>query len=370
MSLVPFTAPVRIAASAHAPPLSAAQALFNSLVETLELRRNSLAQWQLAQQACLQQTVQVLDPLRRAVLQQQLKWVAGLDAQLEVEPKMPGAEASWTRSERRLLQRAVCELAKPLVAQTGDQTLKALYNKHSSVDYDEEAQAEAAQFKRLLSDVYGLDMTHAKGDTREDLMDHARQQVAREQDRAARRKDRRKDRLQAQEASPAEQARDAAQKLRAGQTQQTIREVYRKLASALHPDREPDEHQRARKTDLMARVNQAYDRKELLQLLSLQLELAHIDAGQLGALSQDRLVHYNKLLKDQLADIDLELAQLEAALRQQLQLASTAPLTPDSALPTLQQQIAVVQASLDEAKAGQAALADPQALKRWLKARD
>ncbi len=50
-----------------------------------------------------------------------------------------------------------------------------------------------------------------------------------------------------------EQRREAE----AQQATQSVREVYRKLASALHPDRETDERQREAKTALMQRVNQA-----------------------------------------------------------------------------------------------------------------
>jgi hypothetical protein len=44
-----------------------------------------------------------------------------------------------------------------------------------------------------------------------------------------------------------------------------------------HPDREPDPHERERKTALMQRANHAYGKNDLLKLLELQLELEHID---------------------------------------------------------------------------------------------
>ena len=365
MSSVPFTAPMRIASTADASPLTAAQTQFNALVAALEARRDALNEWQTAQQDCLQQNVQVLEPLRRAILQRQREWVLGLAAQLSASD----AETLWTRVERRLLERAVCELAMPLVRQTGDLTLKALYNRYSSVDFDESIRAEADELKTLLTDVYGLDMNCANGQTREDMLDHARQQVEREQDRGARRKERRKERLQQQGLNADQQARVMRQKQMAEQTQQTIRDVYRKLASALHPDREPDPAQRERKTALMARVNQAYDNKELLQLLALQLELAHLDANQLTALSEERLRHYNRLLKDQLTDIEREIAQLASSLRHQLQLPHSAEVSAASALPLLLKQIAKAKAQFDEAEAGFGLLGDVPALKRWLKTR-
>lgn len=366
MSIVPFTALVRIANGAETATLSSAQTQFNVLVETLEARRESLAEWQKAQHECLQQTVRVWDPLRHTILVRQQDCVEGLYAQLAESP----SDSPFTRNERRWLERAVCDLAKPLIAQTGNVHIKAIYNQYSSVDYDEEVHADAAHFKIMLSDVYGLNMTQAKGQTREELLDHARRQLAMEQDRAERRRDRRKERLNSRETTPVEQAKEAAQRHRADQTQQTIREVYRKLASALHPDREPDEMQRSRKTALMTRVNMAYDKKELLELLSLQLELAHIDADNVGNLSSERLAHYNKLLKEQLADIDRELAQMESAIRFQLQLPPATVLTASTALPILNQRIAKAQLELQATEDGLSALKDVQTLKRWLKSRE
>ena len=47
--------------------------------------------------------------------------------------------------------------------------------------------------------------------------------------------------------------------------------MYRKLASALHPDRARDEAERVHKTALMGQVNAAHDAKDLLTLMRLQL---------------------------------------------------------------------------------------------------
>ena len=80
-----------------------------------------------------------------------------------------------------------------------------------------------------------------------------------------------------------------------------MREVYRKLASALNPDRESDPIERERKTALMQRVNQDYARNNLLELMELQLELEHIDQDALKNISQDRLKHYNAIMKEQIA---------------------------------------------------------------------
>jgi hypothetical protein len=50
----------------------------------------------------------------------------------------------------------------------------------------------------------------------------------------------------------------------------SLREVFRRLASRLHPDREPDPAERVRKTALMQQVNETYAAGDLLALLELQ----------------------------------------------------------------------------------------------------
>ena len=62
--------------------------------------------------------------------------------------------------------------------------------------------------------------------------------------------------------------------------ERAVREIFRKLASALHPDRETDPGERARKTALMQRANVAYAANDLLGLLELQFEVDQIDASR------------------------------------------------------------------------------------------
>lgn len=98
---------------------------------------------------------------------------------------------------------------------------------------------------------------------------------------------------------------DAAQRAK-----QSVREIYRKLASALHPDREPDQAQRDRKTLLMQQVNKAYDDGNLLALLELQLAIEQIDHADLAGMSEERVGHFNEVLKEQSRSLDEELSML------------------------------------------------------------
>ena len=102
----------------------------------------------------------------------------------------------------------------------------------------------------------------------------------------------------------AQAQRQAAEAL---QFTQSVREVYRRLASALHPDRVPEGPERAAMTALMQQANQAYESKDLLKLLDLQARLDSHAAGNAEqramGLSAATLRHYNQLLGQELEDL-------------------------------------------------------------------
>ncbi len=162
-------------------------------------------------------------------------------------------------------------------------------------------------------------------------------------------------------------AREAQQEAEDKQVSQSIREVYRKLASALHPDRESDPDERARKTVLMQRVNQAYDKKNLLQLLELQLELEHIDQATINGLSEDRLKHYNTVLKGQLAELQQEIIRIEAEFRGQFGVSPFDGVSPTTIMRGLARDIADLRNAMDEMERDLRAFADIRQLKSWLK---
>ena len=92
-----------------------------------------------------------------------------------------------------------------------------------------------------------------------------------------------------------QQAKEEQMQAEAAHLKKSIQEIYRKLATALHPDRETDPAERERKTALMQKVNVAYGNKDLLQLLELQLQVEQIDQAHVNNIAEDRLKHYNKI---------------------------------------------------------------------------
>ena len=96
----------------------------------------------------------------------------------------------------------------------------------------------------------------------------------------------------------------------ARQVSQTVREVYRKLAAALHPDRvaaSASAEERAQSTERMQRANAAYEAGDLLALLTLQLQIEQVDQAHASRMAATQVRHFNKVLAEQLKELEFEI---------------------------------------------------------------
>jgi curved DNA-binding protein CbpA len=163
--------------------------------------------------------------------------------------------------------------------------------------------------------------------------------------------------------SKAQQAREAEVQ----QATQSLREIFRKLASALHPDRETDPEQRSAKTALMQRVNQAYAANDLLTLLELQLQIEEVDAGHIANASAQRLRHYNKVLADQLQELRAEAEREEARFRMDYGFGPGWGMNPAKLGATIGQTARELRGELAMLEGDLRTFADRGATRRWLK---
>jgi len=163
-------------------------------------------------------------------------------------------------------------------------------------------------------------------------------------------------------------AREIRQATAEKDASQSLREVYRKLASALHPDRETDPAERQRKTALMQRVNQAYAQKNLLDMMQLQIEAEQIDPARIDQLSADRLRHYNQVLSDQLRELQQETQDIEASFRRQFGLAANARLKPANLAGLLREQVQWLAEDIRRLQEQLGLLDDLKMLKLWIRA--
>ena len=350
--------PLRIAAQPDQPKLSKGQKTFNTLVKKIEASRQTLAQWQTVLLAVQQKVASVYAPLLQTFQELQAAMVRALDKSLD--------RKGMSNSDRRVVQSVICQAAESLIVDTGDETIKAIYDKHSDIDFDSGDAAAVDDMKAAMESMFGVDLGDAADlDSPEAVMAEALQQMEKDGLLLQEQQDRRSQRKK----TARQLAREEKKQAEADQTSLSIREVYRKLVSALHPDRERDPQERTRKTALMQRVNQAYAKKDLLQLLELQLELEQIDAHTIAGLSEVRLKRFNKILEDQWAELEQEIAHLVIPLRAQFNLSPYRQLSPDTIIPCLMQDIAALRRDVKRMQKELLVPNDPVAFKAWIKFR-
>jgi hypothetical protein len=344
-------------------PLTPAQRKFNQLVRKIEQARAELLAWQEMVPAFAQAHAQRARPLLADIAACRRRVVVKLDAML--------AAGKWSKTERRTMSELVCDVVADLIEnESGDEAelaeLKALFDKHADVDFDTENRESIAAMKGLFEAMSGVDLGDEEFESEEAMLQRARERLHAD--------------AEAQEAADApaaarrEPRKTAAQRRRESEAQeasQSVREVYRKLVSALHPDRASDEADRATRTAQMKRVNQAYDAKDLLALFALQLEIEQVDAAHLAQATAERARHYNQVLAAQLADLQAEAQARQVAFVMdygiELGLDPFQRLQPQLLGKLLDRAVAELRGELADANRDLRQLDDPAAAKRWLK---
>jgi hypothetical protein len=284
-----------------AGPVSPAQKRFNQLLnqtEALAKKIEETRQLADAHRLVAERSLAPLEKERAALMRQMALW---LDGRLQRK----GLTAKQKDTAREIL----CHLAAQ-VASTGDEAMHALYEAHSDMSLADEEKAIAADMKMFMENIFGE--TIGDDDAELDNLDalffasmaKMQEKTAAEQAaRAGRSSKRKKSAAQLKaEVKASAQLEDAAGALRT---------IYRQLVSALHPDRETDHAEQLRKTALMKEANTAYEKRDLLALLQLQLRAELRDASQLASLAKEKLAALTTLLKDRVQVLTEELYALE-----------------------------------------------------------
>jgi hypothetical protein len=242
-----------------------------------------------------------------------------------------------------------------------------VHDRHAARGFAEAVEEDRAAERALAREIFGVDLDDEEASgSFEEMLDRARRKAeaaAREasEAREAARKGR-----QSRKARERDDARRAQAEQTAKDVGQSIRDVYRKLASALHPDRATDETDRVRRHGLMQRVNEAYERTDLLGLLTLQLEIEQIDEDHVGAVAPERLRHYNEVLAQQANELDREVRDVTMRLRATM-LSPGYVVTPQSLERDLKRCIAEARRDVAALREHAQALLAPDFRRAWLR---
>lgn len=335
---------------------------FNALIAQIEQARATLASWQeqipVFHRAYDKRIVPLLGQLREA----RRASIELVDALLD----RPG----WSRAEAASLRDWLLDRVGEFLEGDGaalaiDPALRAVFAKHGGVEPGSAAPRATGE-SIDAGDTGGGDEADDAAFVRrveEELAAQAaRQAEAREQAQAAAKAARTANARQ-KGRSAAQQRRDAA----AEEAVQSVREVFRKLVSALHPDREPDADRRVQKTLLMQRANAAYAARDLLALLQLQLEIAQVDASFLRGASSQRVRQFNQALAAQLAEMKAEIQRVQRQFEADFGLGADGLLNPSRLDRLVDRAYRDVSALLADQEREIRILADRSATRQWLK---
>lgn len=353
-------AAVVIAPSHETASLSKAQKTFNTLVEQIEKRRERLGAWEAVMPVFQKKFVDGLLPLEQASTALRIRLLNLLDDAF--------LQKGLSKAEQRTLSALIADMARNLLDVSDDAQLKVIYNRHAASGDDDRAATDRAPTKQAseptpaaepADDLDTLSPDELAERMQAELDEQFKRDMADHEAREAQRAKRKK--------APRQSAAAAKREAEQAESSKSIREVYRKLASALHPDRETDPQEQQRKTVLMQRVNHAYAKGKLLQLLELQLEIEQIDRRAIDGLGEDRLTRYNGILEEQLRELDQEIQHVETGFRRTYGIASSVKVAPDTVMRMLTRDIAGMQRSNHDLTVALREFDDPEKVRDWLK---
>lgn len=349
-------------------PLTPAQQRFNALlarIEQLSGQIERLQAWsdrhRYAHIQALRESVQLAQAHRKSLL-------------LFVHERLQTAD--FTERQQRMARGLVRGLLDQLAA-SADPQVQALADLYVSDEDTQEAaqeQAEAAQrLRERIEEALGQPIEKAgQYQTPEEMMQAGmrqwqRQQEADEQRKAAKRAAKKAHKQAQKKSAAAEKGEVPPAVLREADAKSAIRTVFRQLASALHPDREPDEQERLRKTRLMSEVNAAYEKNELSTLLRLQIQVTQVNPQNATRMADAQLIAMASLLKEQVAALEDDLDALQSRLSRELCVPVRADVDEAEMTQALQRIQADQRHNADSLAADLRRIQNDAELKRWLK---
>ncbi len=303
---------IRVGTTKEKTVQSKAQKEFNRLTKKIEKTEKEIKELQEGADKIQQRVEKEYRPLVKKLTDLQVKLVKIFDRAHD--------HSDTKKAEKKKLAHLIRELAFDLIDYQGIDELKPIYDKYNDESFDtvneELEQSQLEQMKQMASQMLGIDLSDVDVTDPVKMQEILNQKLQEEEAAEAERQRQAEERRAKRPKTEKQQAREAKQEEEARNITKSVRTLYMDLVKAFHPDREPEEEEKARKTEIMQRVTQAYESRDLLALLRLQLEFNRIDQDHLETLADDQLMYYNKILKDQAQDLDQELFGIQSQLGQ------------------------------------------------------
>ena len=213
----------------------------------------------------------------------------------------------FKKKEKAKMADFIINQSHELIENKGNQELKTIYDKYANEPFDKmDAKAEnatAEMMKDMMSSMFGVEFDDDADVSDPKKMQEYMEKKMQEKEANAQAKKANKKKTDKQ-IEKEEKIKEEAKNI-----SKAARSIYTDLVKAFHPDRERDEAERDRKTEIMKRVTQAYEKDDLFELLRLKIELQGCDIDSL-TMADEQLKYYNKILKEQVRELEENLWQL------------------------------------------------------------
>jgi hypothetical protein len=322
-------------------------------VGKLKSQLGDMEHWAMVHRQALVAQVEPLKAEHRALMRRTV---------LLIDQRLKGK--SLSAPMKAVAAEVLCGMARAL-AQQGDAEMAKLHDLYSA--------SSLAQLDARKAEALRAQLEQALGERIDDLAPDASSEevlavgIARLRQQRDDEKEQRREaaeRKKAKKKPSAVQTRNQAEQADASDL---LRSLFRRLASALHPDRETEPEARARKTALMGEANAAYARKDLVALMQLQqtAELTQASGGAEWAAEQ--LAAMTVLLKQQVADLERERAARQDALTHEFDVPEGLGVTSKTLQMVLNAQVRELEETMALMNQDLEHLQSDAGFKRWLK---
>jgi hypothetical protein len=353
---------------------SKARKAFKRLLKQVSTLQEQLSRWVAFEERKLRMISHEVLPLQNDIDAAKREMVLACAKILE-EANSADKSERLTQSERRFLVQLVVDQAGLLLeTQPDDDALLTLHDLYAEFSFAEQQAEERNMARATMEGLFGLDLGETKEGGFEDVMAEAMRKLQqRAQEDQAQREQEREARAAKRRAKPAQQAKTDAQEhvqeAAAAAMSQSLKDIYRKLASALHPDRAVSEIDSAERHSKMQMLNKAYETNDLLTLLNLQLEMEQIDASSIRETSEEKITHYNKVLKNQVKDLQAELENFKRPWGSNfMMLRSRSNIGPEAAEQSMRADIHQLSLTLKDIRRDIELVVNQSSRKAWMKA--
>ena len=239
-------------------------------------------------------------PLERKLIDIQVQEVKYLDQLF--------SENHFKKRDNETLSEMILERTYDLIGKFGKTELDEIFARHNNGKTFEEENEVVEEMtsdamKDTFSSIFGIDFEDdADVSTPEKLNEYIAEKMEQDYER--------EEEARANRNKTAKQMeREEKQRLEEKNLNKTSRQIYMELVKEFHPDREKDELEKERKTLLMHRITEAYEKDDLFDLLRLRLDLMGTDFEHSN---NENLKYYVKLLKQQINELENEIDEIKS----------------------------------------------------------